>query len=97
MQGFINSHDGDARQAALEAYFHQEHRERHHHHDKRGRRILAAFGALLLGVAGFAFAGAFGANTPWFLIKIAQLITCIETTCVALLMIREAAFGGRHG
>jgi len=83
--------------AAVEAYFHQTHRERHGRRDRRARCELAAFGTILLGMSGLALAGLFGLTTPWYLIKIAQVTVCLDVAAWSLVMITEAVRGGRHG
>ena len=92
--GIVNARDQDA---AVEAYFHQTHRERHARRDRRARWILAAFGVILLSLAGLALAGLFGLTTPWYLIKVAQLSVCIDVVVIGIGMIVEAVRGGRHG
>ena len=83
--------------AAVEAYFHQTHRERHNHRDRRARRLLGFTGAVLLGMSGLALAGLFGLNSPWYLIKVAQVGVCVDVAGISTVMIVEAVRGGRHG
>jgi hypothetical protein len=83
--------------AAVEAYFHQTHRERHNHRDRRARRLLGFSGVVLLTLSGLALAGLFGLTTPWYLIKVSQIIVCLDVASISTVMIVEAVRGGRHG